>query len=67
MWNNYTVVDDLSQPLTKLSPLDPGLRNSDIRERRVNDVRGWLMGTEEFARWSGLSGEGEGDERVLFC
>ena len=67
VWNNYTVVDDLSQLLTWLSPLDPGLRSSDIQERRVNHVRGWLMGTEEFARWNRLSGEGEGDERVLFC
>jgi len=65
--NNYTVADDLSPLLTWLSPLDPGLRHSDIQERRVNDVGGWLMRTEEFRRWSGLNGEDEGDEAVLFC
>ena len=66
-WNNNTVADDLSTLLTWLSPLDPGLRHSNIQERRVNDVGGWLMGTEEFRRWSGLDGDGEGDGAVLFC
>ena len=66
MWNNYTV-DDLSPLLAWLSPLDPGLRHSDIQERRVNDVGGWLIDTQEFRRWSGFGGEGEGDEAVLFC
>ena len=67
VWNNYSVTNDLSPLLTWLSPLDPGLRHSDIQERRVNDVGGWLMDTEEFRRWCGLGGEGEGDEAVLFC
>ena len=65
--NNYTVADDLSQLLTWLSPLDPGLRHCDIQERRVNDVGEWLMETENFRRWCGLGGEGEGNEAVLFC
>ena len=64
--NNYTA-DDLSQLLTWLSPLDPGLRHSDIQERRVNDVGEWLMTTEEFRRWSEFNGEGEGNGAVLFC
>jgi len=67
VWNNCTVADDLSPLLTWLSPLDPGLRHSDIQERRVKDVGGWLMETKEFRTWSGLSGGGEGDEAVLFC
>jgi len=67
VWNNCTVADDLSPLLTWLSPLDPGLRHSDIQERRANDVGEWLMDTGEFRRWSGLSGDGEGDEAVLFC
>ena len=67
VWNNCTVADDLCPLLTWLSPLDPGLRHSDIQERRVNDVGEWLMDAEEFRRWSGLNGEGEGDEGVLFC
>ena len=67
VWNNYTAADDLSPLLTWLSPLDPGLRHSDIQERRVNDIGEWLMRTEEFRRWSGLSEKHEGDEAVLFC
>ena len=67
MWNNCTVADDLSALLTWLSPLDPGLRHSDIQERRVEDVGGWLMETKEFRTWSGLSGGGASDEPVLFC
>ena len=65
--NNYTPADDRSQLLSWLSPLDPGLRHSDIRERRVNDVGGWLMTTEEFRRWHRLEGESEDDMAVLFC
>jgi len=67
VWNNCTVADDLSPLLTWLSPLDPGMRHSDIQERRVNDVGEWLMATEEFRRWSEFNGEGEGNGAVLFC
>ena len=66
MWNNYAVADDLSQLLTWLSPLDPGLRHSDIQERRVSGVGEWLIQTEEFRRRCGMSGEGGGDAAVLF-
>jgi len=65
--NNLTISDDRSQLLTWLSPLDPGLRHSDIQERRVKDVGEWLIQTEEFRRWCGLGGEGESDKGVLFC
>ena len=65
--NNYTFADDRSQLLNWLSPLDPGLRHSDIQERRVNDVGKWLMKTEEFKRWCRLDGEGEDNMTVLFC
>ena len=66
VWN-YTVADDRYQLLDWLSPLDPISRHWDIRERRVDYVGEWLMGTEEFRRWSGSSGEGEGNKAVLFC
>jgi len=62
-----TVAEDLSELLTWLSPLDPGLRHCDIQERRVSDVGEWLMETEEFRGWCGLGEEDEGDEGVLFC
>jgi len=65
--NNLTIADDRFQLLTWLSPLDPGLRHWDIQERRVKDVGEWLIGTEEFRRWCGLSGEGKSDKAVLFC
>ena len=66
VWN-CTVADDLSQLLTWLSPLDPGLRHYDIQERRVGGVGEWLMETEEFKRWCEVGGTGEGDKAVLFC
>jgi len=65
--NYYTVGDDLALLLTWLSPLDPGLRHSDIQERRVGNVGEWLMGTEEFKRWCRLDGRSEDDKAVLFC
>ena len=65
VWNNYTVVDDRSQLLAWLSPLEPKLRHQDIRERRVENVGKWLMQTEEFRSWHDCGGEG--DKSVLFC
>ena len=65
--NNYIIIDDRSQLLSWLSPLEPSLRHRDVRERRINDIGEWLIGSEEFRRWHGLSGEGEGDSAVLFC
>jgi len=64
--NNYGVVDDRSQLLAWLSPLEPKLRHQDIRERRVGNVGGWLMRTEEFRSWLGYLGEGECQKEVLF-
>jgi len=65
--NYYTIGDDLSPLLTWLSPLDPGLRHSDIQERRVGNVGEWLMETEKFKRWCRLGGRSEDDNAVLFC
>src|SRR5947209_20043927 len=67
VWNSYTVTDDRSQLLTWLSPLEPRLRHRDIQECRVDNVGGGLMQTEEFRGWYERSGEGEGDNEVLFC
>ena len=66
VWNNYTVADDRSQLLAWLSPLEPRLRHRGIQERRVDNIGEWLMQTEEFRSWHGWSGEGEGDNAVLF-
>ena len=65
--NNYAVADDRSPLLTWLSPLEPKLRHRDVQERRVDNVGEWLFQTEEFRSWHGRSGEGEGDNAVLFC
>ena len=65
--NNYSVVDDRSQLLAWLSPLEPKLRHQDIRERRVGNVGEWLMQTEEFRSWHDCRGVGEGHKEVLFC
>ena len=67
VWNNCTIADDRSPLLAWLSPLEPRLRHQDIRERRVGDVGGWLMQTEEFKSWHDCRGEDEGDKAVLFC
>ena len=65
--NNLTVVDDRSDILTWLSPLDPKLRHHDIRDRRVEDVGKWVLQTEEFKNWYASGGGGESDNAVLFC
>ena len=67
VWNHCTIGDDRSKLLTWLSLLEPGLRHRDLRERRVNNVGEWLIQTEGFRGWCGLSGEGGGDRAVLFC
>jgi len=61
------VPDDRSQILTWLSPLEPKIQHRGIQDRRVNDVGGWLLQTEEFKRWCELDGESESVNRVLFC
>ena len=65
--SNYTVVDDRSQLLAWLSPLEPSQQHRHIQERRVDDVGEWLIQTKEFRRWCGLGEEDEGDKAVLFC
>ena len=67
VWNNYTIADDRSQILAWLSPLEPSLRHQDIRDRRVENIGGWLLQTKEFRSWHAGSGGGEFDDAVLFC
>jgi len=65
--NNYTVVDDRSQILTWLSPLEPRLRHRDIQESRIENVGEWVLETEEFKSWYASSGGSGSDNAVLFC
>ena len=65
--NNFTVIDDRSEILAWLSPLDPKLRHQDIQSRRVENVGEWLLQTEEFRGWYAGGVGGECDNAVLFC
>ena len=67
VYHNCIFADQLSPLLKWLSPLDPGLRHSDLQERRVNDVGEWFLSTRAFRTWCGLGGEGQGDKAILFC
>jgi len=67
VWNNYTVADERSEILAWLSPLEPQIRHQDIRIRRVDEVGGWLLQTQEYRNWfDGMSGC-EPDSSALFC
>ena len=61
------IVDDRSDILTWLSPLDPTRRHQDIRRDRVKNIGEWLLQTEEFRNWIASSGRNEIDNAVLFC
>ena len=65
--NNFTVTDDRSNILAWLSQPDPTLRHHDVRDRRVENLGGWLLKTEEFRGWYAGSGRSESDNAVLFC
>ena len=65
--DKYSVADGRSQILAWLSSLEPGVQHREVQERRVDNVGEWLIQTEEFSRWCGLDGEGEGNNPVLFC
>jgi len=65
--NNYHPADDRSQVLAWLSLLEPKLRHRDIQERRADNVGKWLIQTEAFRSWHDGSGEGRGQNAVLFC
>ena len=64
---NFGVTDYQPNILAWLSPLDPKLRHQDIRDRRVEDVGGWLLRTQEFKSWCAGSEGGDSDNTVLFC
>ena len=62
-----TAADDRTNILAWLSPLDPGLRHQDIRDRRVENIGDWVLQTEEFRNWYAGSKGGGSDKAVLFC
>jgi len=62
-----TAVDERSNILTWLSPLEPRLRHRDIQESRVENVVEWVLETEEFKSWYAGSGGSGSDKTALFC
>ena len=63
---SYTTVDDRSEILAWLSPLEPRLRHRDIASRRIDRIGGWLLETEEFKRWHKGTRDGS-YHPTLFC
>jgi len=48
-----------------LSPLEPGRRHQDVRNRRLDSVGDWVLQTDEFMSWC-RSRDGS-DDRALRC
>ena len=65
--NNSTVVNEKSEILAWLSPLNPRVRHQDIRTRRVDEVGDWLLRTQEYRNWFGGARGGESGGSALLC
>ena len=61
------MVDEKSQILTWLSPLEPQSRHHDIQARRVDEVGNWLLQTEEYQNWFGGIHGDKSNGSALFC
>ena len=57
----------MSEILAWISPLEPQIRHQDIRTRRVDEVGGWLLQTQEYRDWVGGTRGGESGGSALFC
>jgi len=67
VWNNCTVVDEESEILAWLSPLEPQIRHQDISTRRVGEVGDWLLQTQEYQDWFGGIYGDKSDGSALLC
>ena len=65
--NDSTAVDEKSEILAWLSPLEPKIRHHDIQARRVGEVGDWLLQTREYLNWFRGIGGGSSDGSALFC
>jgi len=64
---NTGAVDDRSEILEWLSPLEPLIRHQDIRKRRADNLGEWRMQTSKFQNWcDGAQQEGS-ESGALFC
>jgi len=48
---NTTNVDENTQLLEWLSPLEPRLRHQDVRTRRLDGLGDWFLRTDDFVNW----------------
>ena len=62
---NTTYVDENSQILEWLSPLEPRLRHQDVRTRRLDGVGDWFLQKDEFINWR--DDEDGSTMSTLFC
>ena len=60
-------LDDRSEILEWLSPLEPRVRHRDIGAQRVDSIGAWLLETEEFTHWHNGSREDGTYHPTLFC
>ena len=65
VYNNCAISDEKRQILEWLSRMAPRDRHQAVRERRVDGVGNWLLGTSEFERWH--VSEDQAADPVLFC
>ena len=65
--NHYATAEDRSEILAWLSPLEPRIRQQDIRIRRADGVGEWLLQTDEFQRWCDGAQRRGADHATLFC
>ena len=66
VWN-IGVIDEKSEILAWLSPLEPRIRHQHLRTRRADNVGEWLLQTDEFQRWCDGSQEVGSEHAALFC
>ena len=58
-------VNERTELLNWLSPLQPHARHNDVRARRQDGLGEWFLQANEFLRWR--DGEGEFGKATLFC
>ena len=63
--NNTTYVDETSQILEWLSPLEPRLRHKDVSNLRRDGLGDWFLRTEDFIDWR--NSEDGSSMSTLFC
>lgn len=64
---NVSAINERSEILEWLSPLEPRIRHQDLRTRRADSVGEWLLQTDEFQRWCGGAEQDGSEHAALFC